>query len=65
MFKRINKIDDLVQELKKQGKVRELDSPEYYENVRKFDKEFEQVIRRQKIMEAQSNESASKAFITC
>lgn len=63
MIKRVNRFDEFFERLKKEGKVREVTIDP--DEMKKFDKHMQEVVRKQKILAARSEESASKVILTC
>lgn len=63
MIKRVNRFDEFFERLKREGKVREVAID--HDEMEKFDKHMQEVVRRQKILAAQSEESAIKVILTC
>ena len=63
MIKRVSRFDEFFERLKREGKVREITIDP--NEMEKFEKDMQEVVRRQKILSARSEESASKVILTC
>lgn len=64
MIQKINRTEEIKEQLRKEGKVNILDTPRHIEAINKLNEEMEEVRRDYKVKDSNSQASASNVVLT-